>query len=418
MSSKSATTAWSTRFEKKARKCVIQADGSIKSFSQIDLSTKVANILTNCQVDIDRFFALVPITEYNPPVKRRGRKSKDSQEIRPEILPFGSCVFVQKMEHTRGKPLKKKSEKYFLHTVNAVFAIEEGKFVTIKIPSDGMLQLTGCSTDQHYRQSLEVVLKSFQDIERMTGERVYSIAPDFTVQNFVSIAASTATNTATQPSTRLHNVKAVFNTVMENRDFNLGFRVSRENLDNFLNEYTDWAAMFDSLNTSVQIKIPNERYKEEDIPYVEYDVNENKLQIVKQQMVPYTDYIKFFEDKSKKKNKKQKYFTFAVFWVGSVIMSARGPDMERVYNEFVNLMVENREHIEDIIIEEEPLRTVSTVSVNGQDVEDNDTEDDAFSPAPKNKKRKTNDVVKTQIRNSIVFPPELLNNDSPLIWSL
>lgn len=352
--------------EKKKGKCVVLPDGSIKPFNQIELSTKVVIILTNIQVNKERFFQLVPITEYAPPVKRRGRKSKDAQEVRPEILPFGSCIFVQKKEQTRGTPLTKKKRKWFLHCVTAVYALNDGKFANIKIPSNGNLQITGCKTEEQYKQSLEVVLKSLQDIERMTGERVFTVSDQFTNANYVE---------PEQVSPRIPVIKSVFNTVMENRDFNLGFAVSRENLDNFIHEYYNkWSSCFESaMNTSVQIKIQNDRYKDVNISYVEYDINDNKCQLVSQKQVPYTDYMNLFEGKTKKKDKEQKYFTFAVFAVGSVIMSARGPGMESVYNEFVRLVTTNRQHIEQVIIEENPIVTVSTVSVNGQDVDPDET---------------------------------------------
>ena len=64
------------------------------------------------------------------------------------------------------------------------------------------------------------LFKSMKRIEEMTGERCYRF----------NNSEST--------------LRIVFNTVMQNMDFNIGFNISRERLDRFINTRTEFVSVF------------------------------------------------------------------------------------------------------------------------------------------------------------------------------
>lgn len=337
------------KLENKRKKIVLMNDGSIKPFDQVNIYVKTAVVLTNIRIDTEKYFELVPITYYEPPVKRRGRKRNGMPEPEPVQLEVGSCVFVQKRRETRGTPIKKRKDKdkHFLHCVTGVFALPNQIYATIKIPTNGKLHITGCKTNEQYVLALQMLLKSFDDIEAMTGQRVYTLHNDY------------KTSHENEHRSTDSIVQAVINIVMVNRDFNIGFLVSRENLDNFINtSELDWASTFESaMHTSAQIKIPNNSYRNIKLQEVQYDMRNR--QVISSVMRSFDNFASYFEDKNKKKDTRDKYYTFGVFANGSVIMSGRGDEMESVYQAFVSLLIENRASIEQVVDDIEPLVKIS-----------------------------------------------------------
>ena len=367
--------------EKLRQKTILMNDGSIKPFSQIVISAKVAVILTNIQVDMNKFFELVPITHYEKIEKKRGRKRNGVPEPEQVQLPVGSCIFVQKGKETRGTPIKKISKKHFLHCVTSIFALPNKRFAYVKIPANGKLHLTGCQTDEQYLMTLEIIINKFQEIEKMTGERVFALSN-----------AYQSTVPATLQPSQTNILRAVFNTVMINRDFIVGFRVSRENLDRFVNENTEWKCYFEgAMFTSAQIKINNDDYKKIQIPEIEYNI-ESKT-VISNKMRNYEEFQQFLEDKNKKKEKRNKYFTFAVFENGSVIMSGRGPNMEQVYNMVVSTLIENRQYIEQVIEDPETERMPEYLQ---HDLMNQFSDNDEEEHQPKRKRAKK--VTKKQVK--------------------
>ena len=152
---------------------------------------------------------------------------------------------------------------------------------------------------------------------------------------------------------------------MQNLDFNLGFSVYRVKLDRFIHENTNYKSNFEpSVNTSVNIKVKSDTtidYNLLQITYVPVE-QEKTLDLVynsniQKSFVSYKDYAELVQPKRKKESKKEikkkeKYHTFLVFTTGSIIMSSRGPDMERVYSEVIDTLMKNREYFEDLEGEE------------------------------------------------------------------
>ena len=55
---------------KSEEKCIIKADGSIKKFEDIAISTKTVIGISNLKIDLEKFFNYMPITDFTPVEKK------------------------------------------------------------------------------------------------------------------------------------------------------------------------------------------------------------------------------------------------------------------------------------------------------------------------------------------------------------
>ena len=322
----------------KLTKYVMSAPDQVKPFSQIEVSTRTVIVFTNCRLTLENLFNYIPITDFDPVLKRRGRKKRNMVEKQVIRLPFGSVIRVQYELNVRGvvhynhktavplveavvcptgKTENKKS--YFLHCVVLVIAIDtaedtENKFKNVKLYSNGKLQITGCKNDEQYIQTMRALFQLFGQIERFTGMQVCANT-DLTY-------------------------RAVFNTVMQNMDFFIGFSICRNKLDQFINANTTFRSIYEgSMNTGVNIKIPVSTTNGK---LLAIECSKTTNEVVRSQ-VNYEDYKHFIM----KKGKKEPEHTFLVFATGHIIFTSAGTDMESVYYAFITLMMENRAHFEE-----------------------------------------------------------------------
>ena len=196
--------------------------------------------------------------------------------------------------------------------------------VNVKISKNGKFQITGCKENLHFLKCVEYIYKHIKESEEQIGE----------------IICKKKNPSDTHP-------RIIFNVVMKNIDFKIGFSIQRDKLDTFINMNTDFTSHYEgSITTGVNIKIKSSN---------PYDSMLNCLEIfednTKTSLVEYKEYLTFLDDREKKKElKKEKYHTFLVFCSGSIIQSGSGPDMENVYKEFMNILLKNREHFEEKIL--------------------------------------------------------------------
>ena len=304
------------------KKSIIRQDGTIKSFDEITISTKTVIGISNLKIDLNKFFDYMPITDYTPVEKKRGRKRKIQIVSNINKLPVGSIICIQKKKDLRGVCLKKKNassrtddKDYFLHSISLVIMIEDNKTINMKVSSNGKLQITGCKNDNHYITAVVSVFNTMKEVEKWTNEKLFEMNGE--------------------------HLEVVFNTVMQNMDFNIGFRIDRHRLDKFIMKNTDYTSVFEcSLSTGVNIKV---RTNPNSTPTILKIVYDNKD--VARSYISFNEY-KTLLDK-KKEVKKDKHHTFLVFASGSIIMSSRGYEMEEVYNDLVNILTENRDQFED-----------------------------------------------------------------------
>lgn len=323
-------------------KKVMNADGTVKPFSQIPVSTRTAIVVTNLFIDLNKLFEYCPIAEFEPVMKRRGRKKRVNIERPTAKLPFGSVVNVQYECKVRGTLLKPKKQSveeeeeeqssgankaYFLHCVTLVIAIDKEENVfgenclkNIKCYQNGKFQITGCKTDQQYLDTMEAIFHLFQDIKTYTGEEV--------IQNQSSLTEYTA----------------VFNTVMQNMDFYMGFGICRDKLDRIINtNYKEqYCSIYEaSVTPSLNIKIPIQVSNETPLLSMTF---QKATRVCKSAMVPYGEYKSFF---AKKNKQREAYHTFLVFATGNIIFTSSAANREDVYNEIISILVQNKEEIKE-----------------------------------------------------------------------
>jgi hypothetical protein len=119
----------------KELKSIVKIDGTIKKFEEIAISTKTVIGISNLKINLEKFYNYMPITDYTPPQKKRGRKRRIQIETTSNNIPFGSIISIQRKKEVRGAILKTKkktsdrsdeeytprkgTEKdYFLHSVS------------------------------------------------------------------------------------------------------------------------------------------------------------------------------------------------------------------------------------------------------------------------------------------------------------
>jgi hypothetical protein len=314
----------------KDSKIIIKNDGSIKRFDEITISTKTVIGISNLKIDLDKLFTYIPITDYVPPLKKRGRKRRIQISTINNTVPFGSIISIQRKKEVRGAILKNKKKSsfsddnksikddkdYFLHSVSLVIVLEDNKLINMKISGNGKIQITGCKCDDHFVNSIVSLYNTMNNVENWIGEKLFSIKGE--------------------------ELKVVFNTVMQNMDFNVGFRINRYKLDKYINKYTKYCSIFEgSLSTGVNIKVKSDP-----------TVHPKILKIILSNNGHLEKFYTSFEEyktllDKKKETKREKHHTFLVFASGSIIMSSRGSEMKEVYDSLVDILINNREEFED-----------------------------------------------------------------------
>ena len=119
--------------KKRELKSITSHDGKFKSFDEINVSTKTVIGMSNLNIDLDKFFKYIPVTDYIPVEKRKGRRKRIQIKTTTNVIPKGSIISLQKGVNFRGVELKKKKKKYFLHSITLVMCLYENKFINVKL---------------------------------------------------------------------------------------------------------------------------------------------------------------------------------------------------------------------------------------------------------------------------------------------
>jgi len=312
----------SSKIVNQLSKLVISDDSSIIPFSQIEVSTRTAIVVTNCFIDLDKLFEYIPIAQFEPVAKRRGRKKRVNIERPVPKLPFGSVINAQYEGKVRGTLLKPPGT-FFLHCVVINIVIDDSSVAfgemdkkNVKIYTNGKLQITGCDSDKQYVATLKAVFQLFNTIKTYTGEDVVTNNPQ--------------------------TYTAIFNTVMQNMNFYLGFNVCRESLDRFIKKETTYRSIYEgSITPGVSIKIPLSSDENKKCLSMTFDKETSEITTDE---VNFVDYASFFIKKNKSKSR---CHTFLIFASGEVIFTSAGADMEDVFNNLVTQLVKNRKQFEE-----------------------------------------------------------------------
>lgn len=298
----------------------------IKDFSTIKVSTKTIIAVSNLNFNLNNLYSYIPISNYNVIPKKRGRKCKTIEEDTNSDLQPGSIICVKDKKNYRGVLIKNKGKKsknsYFLNSLTVVVVINDKKIVNIKISKNGKFQITGCKKESHYMEGVVYVMRAIQESQVITGEKIYELKEGYG-----------------------NHPKIIFNVVMNNIDFKLGFPIQREKFDTFINMNTDFVSQFEaSVNTGVNIKIKNENIYDDELDQITFlDYKQEETTKVESK-----EFLKYLDDKQlKKEMKKEKYHTFLVFSTSAVIYSGSGKDMKDIYKKFFETVLENRSKFEE-----------------------------------------------------------------------
>ena len=267
-------------------------------FENIKVSTKTIITMTNLIIDLKGLFDFLPVIEYTPATKKRGKKKKTYMLEQLKDFPHGSIVTLKHENKIRGVDLKqkklnsrKKKSKWFRNSFTVVMILD-GKPVNFKICQNGMLQGTGVKTDSQAEDCIKILWSQIKDYENI----IYKF------------------------SRKMH-LEAMFIPAMRNIDFSLGFNVDREKLSRYMSTQTEFHSLLETSfgYTGVNIKIP-----------IVLDIRSMKIKKLSfkdnnwfESMTTYDEYMQYISEKEQhKKMNKDRFNTFLVFHSGRVILSS------------------------------------------------------------------------------------------------
>lgn len=301
---------------------IVENKKEYKTFNEIDVSTMTIVATTNWKIDIKSLFEYLEVTPFTVIPKKRGRKPKKLREEPVKEIKEGSVVTMIYKDKMKGVFLKeKKADKktnYFRNSLTIVIFIK-GKMINTKISENGKFQITGSKTEQHAEECIKFIWSYIQTINSLHNINIckYTDKPE-----------------------------CIFVIYMTNMDFEIGFKINRQALDQYINENT----VHDSiLETSfgypgVNIKMKLNRNKNPTIKKIYLD----ETKVWKNTEILYEDYTNTLSPKDKKKDLKERQHTFLVFQSGNVILSSKHIIyMKDVYEEFMTTIFSARKIIEE-----------------------------------------------------------------------
>lgn len=330
----------------------------IPDFQNVQVSTMTIIAHTNLIINTQKFYSLIPTTDYIIVKKKRGRKKKVQPEDPNKDVPPGSIISLTKKRFVRGVVLKQKKKKsltFFRHSVSVVMVLTDQKCVNVKVSRNGKLQMTGCKTMTHAIDFIKHMYSLMIEAEEWTGETLftYKTSKDDEgedIQDKVVVHDdddSQELKETEPPLERYDNLglNVVFRCVMRNIDFGAGYRIRRDLLNTYINRYTDFRSIFESsIGTSVNIKIRALNRTDPEMTRLRITGEGECIE----DTIRYEDFFSTLSAKDQRDEKrKQKWHTFLVFASGSIIMSSAGGEMPFIFYKLVKLLVDHRREIEE-----------------------------------------------------------------------
>lgn len=298
----------------------------MNEFENIKVSTNTFIIKTNINVNIKKLFETLPITEYIVVPKKRGRKPDGEMKTDPnKDITDGSIITLELCNDIRGVQLKKRKRRegsatdYFRNSITIIMVIDK-KLINFKISRNGKFQMTGCKHEKHAEESVKYVwnyIRNNQDLYNFTnGDTIF---------------------------------RAIFVPAMRNIDFNLGFYIDREKLDEYFNSSTEYHSLLETSigYTGVNIKIPVSK-PITDLALKQLSCSKSGRWL-KPTYIPYQEYLNMMEPKERdKKLKKTYYNTFLIFQSGCCILSSMCAEFGKdSYYDFRNIINSKRDLFEE-----------------------------------------------------------------------
>lgn len=278
----------------------------MQSFDDLIRTTRTVIADTNLTLDIAKVYELIPITECVVPEKKKGRRKKDCISVAPVVLPSGSIISAKYNGQSKGL-VSKSGKAAFKNSITIVMDIKQRR-VNFKLSKNGRFQITGNNDDYHIDKCVKYMwklLRTWPDVYEVNGT----------------------------------SLKVTFWSSMVNFKTNVGFRISRQNLNTYVNEMTEYVSIFEtsSGSASVNIKIP---LVFDDLELRTMTFRSNKWV---RGTVMYNDFVQCASGKIT--NKDKRYVSFLVFHTGEIIMTAMDREVMKPYFEkFIALLTDFRTH--------------------------------------------------------------------------
>ena len=262
---------------------------SVVPFKNLPISTQTVMAYMNCTFNFDNILKILLVT-----AKKYKKNLKDVEGKNGDIY-----ITEKKTVFRNQIPLK-------------IFAVD--KFIAVKIFRTGKFHLTGCKTKEHYYQASIMLLNKIRSMH--TDEM-----PTFHMED-------------SDP------FNIIFEVVMVNVDFHLGFVVNQKALDYLIHKMNqEFYTIYEStMNTSVNIKLDYPDPPEQQFHKIIVEGSPDEP------ILTHTTINKC--EKSRKRDSRK--HTFLVFSSSKVIQSGRyyETEMESAYKKFNELIEQNRYKIE------------------------------------------------------------------------
>lgn len=308
------------------------------------MSTQTIIGISNVTVNTENLFHKFVITPYTVVEKKRGRRKKgvakdetvDGTGISAPATPplaEGSIVTAKFGDLVRGVDLNHRPRKckFFRNALTIVMFVC-GKLVNFKITKNGRFQFTGCKGVEHAQRCIEY---TWAQIAMATA---ISAGAD-------KLCCNASSGDLYQYTGGSNTFDIKFLTVMTNIDFNIGFPIDRERLDEFINSHSTYNSLLETSfgYTGVNVKVRVDRTLDFDLPCQRFVDGEWQHYTTR-----YSSFVQ--EPGNAKYGSKDRYNTFLIFHSGNIIMSGYNPlFMRNCFSAFQKLLITHRADIEEML---------------------------------------------------------------------
>lgn len=307
---------------------------SLDDFDTIKISLRTEIVISNLIIDLQKLHETAPIFELDIPRHLKNKKNIIKYILDyPTTIRYGSIITSELRDNVRGFKIKKRKQwdecAKKTHFRNSIaFTLYMDKLINIKIPMKGKIQITGCTKESHVFECMKQIW-----IYLNYPDKIYTFDPDIGYDYLYMVSR----------------------TVMTNKDFKLGFKVDRENLDWYINKHTRFHSLLETSvgYTGVNIKAPHD-HANSDINTFSYKetILSNNLPDEKywiQDTINYNQYLQLLSPKDRKKEiSKRRNVTFLTFYSGTCIISGINTQyMKGPFYEFMNIIKAGRSLIEE-----------------------------------------------------------------------
>lgn len=307
----------------------------IRSFDTLLISTQTIVVKTNMQVNKQDLFELLPVATISlpPQTSLLEFQNKKKEEQERYILSLGldkQIITLEYQQQVRGyKIIKKKSsalkskrQKYFSNNLTVVMCIGN-KLINFKYPRSGSIQMTGLKSEEQSIQCIQQFYKYLIECSEKTDKKLFEMEE------------------------KDQDLELIFNVVMTNVNFELGFHINRENLDRYLNQDEYFHSLLEPIMSYTGVNIKKK------FNIVNFPLNVLCYSFEKKEWrfetMMYDDYIHLLpkQKKTKEKSKVRKN-TFLVFYNGKVIFTGMKREfMKDDYYYFIEMLNQGKKEIEE-----------------------------------------------------------------------